>query len=436
MPKESAAGRLIKHVFAFRDGIWDEAVLARTKICLLDSLASFSGGILIPHFKQSAAGMLRSLSISRAEPELSAFLRAYLYGQAAIAMDFDDSFYGHPGGPIVATVLAIAADRKLTLDQVLRGIAAGYEAHGVLSAASDPTPEHAALVRSVGNLDTVAASIGAATAMGYDEKKTNELIGVAAAHTIIPYTAKWYERPVPSMKNNVGWIAASAVLAIHLAEEGQTGITEPLEGDNGFWRMIGSDRWGLDDALFEQKAAVLRTGFKRYPGCWWTQPYLKSFATLLEQLEPGDKVMEVVVAATPDIEKFCVEALLGTADVAFSLPVMFRCQMEGIEPGPQWVLAEKSVPAPKFEYRKETSCRIQVLTANDRTLSISVNKNSIVDSAAHGLSEEEVIAKFRSLTDGDLRQAGELYLLKEQDRDIVPVDLYRAVIQRLVDLMR
>lgn len=418
----------------FRDGGWDEAVLKRTQLCLLDSLASFSGGLVLPHFKQSAAGMLRSLSGTGADPELSPFLIAYLYGQAAIAMDFDDSFYGHPGGPIVATLLAVGVERKLTLDQVLRGIAAGYEAHGILCGASDPTPEHAALVRSVGNLDTVAASIGAACALGYDAKDVDRLIGVAVAHTVIPYTAKWYERPVPSMKNNVGWIAAGAVLAIHLAEEGQTGATSPLQGNNGLWRMIGSDRWGLDDRLFEQKAAVLRTGFKRFPGCWWTQPYLKSFATLLERLEPGDNVKKVVVSATPDIEKFCVEALLGTADVAFSLPAMFRCQMEGIDPGPQWVLAEKSMPAPKIEYRKETSCRIQVFTTSDRILSIPVNSNSIVDAAEHGLSEEEVIAKFRNLTDGDVRRAGELCLLDERSRDIEPTELYHAVIQRLADL--
>lgn len=434
MAEESAALRLIRHVLRFGDGAWDDAVLHRTRICLLDSLASFSGGIDLPHFKQSAAGMLRSLSVDGKKPGLSPFIMAYLYGQAVIAMDYDDSFYGHPGGPIVATLLAIGANRNLTIDQLLRGIAAGYEAHGILCAASDPSPEHAALVRSVGNPDTVAAAIGASIALGYDAEKINQLIGVAVAHTLIPYTAKWYERPVPSMKNNVGWIAAGAVLAIHLAEEGQTGITEPLEGDKGFWRMIGSDRWALDDNLFKQKAAVMRTGFKRYPGCWWTQQYLKSFATLVNQLEPGDIVKEVRIVATPDIEKFCDETPVGSADVAFSLPAMFICQIEGIEPGPRWALSERKLAAPHFVFRRSTSCEITLVTATDREISIPVDGNSIIDGAAYGLTDEEAIEKFRRLAGGELRRAGETSLLSGKVNGGVPAQLYNAVGQKLLSL--
>lgn len=421
------AARLVRHVLRFRDGAWDEAVLHRTKICLLDSLSSFSGGVVIPHFQQSAAGVVRAISVGGVKPDLSPILKGYLYGQAVISMDYDDSFYGHPGGPIIAALLAIGSERGLSSDRLLRGIAAGYEAHGILCAASDPTPKHAALVRSVGNADTVAAAIGAAIALGYSEERVTNLIGVAVSHSIVPYTAKWYSRPVPGVKNNVGWIAAGAILAIHLAEEGLTGVSDPLEGEQGFWRMIGSDRWCLDEVLFSKKAAVLRTGFKRFPACWWTQPYLIAFDALLKNLEPGDRITEVLVSATRDIEKFCDEALIGTVDVAFSLPAMFNCQIGKIEPGPEWALAKTSVAVPSFEYRESDSCVISVRTARNVKMSMPVTENSMVDGAAYGLTDDEVVEKFRRLANGSLRAAGDQWFLATDLAEVVPVEVYDAI---------
>src|SRR5690606_627162 len=175
-------------------------------------------------------------------------------------------------------------------------------------------------VRSIGAFDTVAASIGAFIAMDLDDVMIERVIGVALTHSILPYVAKWYERPVPAMKNNMGWVAAGAILSVSLAALGQSGGTRARDGDTGIWRMVGSDRWVLEDDLVNGKPAVLRTGFKYFPACWHIQEYLKTFSALLAQVPTDDEVLDIVVAGPADIEKFCHGNLGGAADIAFSLP--------------------------------------------------------------------------------------------------------------------
>ncbi|AYM14977.1 MULTISPECIES: MmgE/PrpD family protein [Rhizobium/Agrobacterium group] len=400
-----SAPRLIAHLHQFRDGPWQPNVLQRTKLCLVDSLGCFSGGLSLTHFKQSTAGFKRTLFSTGAEIRSSPFLRAYLYGQAVIAMDYDDTLYGHPGGPVIGAILAVASESNFTLDRILRGIAAGYETHGILCEATKPSPEHAAKIRSVGNLDTIAAALGISVALNLDDEMIERIIGVSAAHSIVPYTAKWYERPVPGMKNNIGWIAAGAVLAVNLALEGQTGITQPLEGDKGFWRMAGSDRWVFNEDLLGKPPAVLRTGFKHYPACWHTQEYLKTFSTLLAQVDAEDDVLDIVIFATPDIEKFCDRNLIGTADVAFSLPAMFELLIAGVEPGPLWAAKKPQLVERGFHYMRSDERQVLINTRKGRELTASVGLNSLSDGAGNGLDYDGVLAKFRRLAPADLQLA-------------------------------
>lgn len=402
---ETAASRLIAHLHQFRDGDWQPNVLQRTKLCLVDNLGCFSGGLSLTHFKQSAAGCKRTFFSTGAEIRSSPLLRAYLYGQAVIAMDYDDTLYGHPGGPIIGAILAIASESNLTLDRILRGIAAGYETHAILCEATKPSLEHGAKIRSVGNLDTIAAALGISVALNLDDAMIERIIGVSVAHSIVPYTAKWYERPVPGMKNNIGWIAAGAVLAVNLALEGQTGITQPLEGDKGFWRMAGSDCWVFNEDVLGNSPAVLRTGFKHYPACWHTQEYLKTFSTLLAQVGAEDDVLDIVIFATPDIEKFCDRNLIGTADVAFSLPAMLELLIAGIEPGPLWASHKPQYVERGFQYVRSDERQILIKTRKGRELTAPVELNSLSDGAGNGLDYEGVLAKFRRLAPTDIQLA-------------------------------
>lgn len=434
MNQVSVSERLIKHLGKFRDDPWDEAVLKRTIVCVADNLGCYAAGLGISHFKRSVAGMKAALTTAAGrELRLSPFLVAYIYGQAANALDYDDTLYGHPGGPIIATVLAVAIDNNLSLDRLLRGVAGGYDAHWFLNAAAWPSAERGAKVRSVGNLDTVAAAIGAAIALGLDDNLIERTIGVAVTHTIIPYVGKWYDRPVPGMKNNMGWISSSAVLSLASAQTGQTGVTRALDGDKGLWIMAGSDRWKPDASILDEKAAVLRTGFKSYPACWHVQDYLRVFASLHDKVEFGDEVVEIIVTGPREIEKFCERNVPDTADTAVSLPCLFWFQIKGVEPGPLWDVCEEADLGYVCRYQLGDARSITVRTANSNTLTAPVVENYKTDMTPHSLSDVDVIAKFNRLASGVLSEEVRGLLINSYVTQSarVPERLYCAIQQTM-----
>lgn len=432
----SVSAQLASHVGRFRAGAWDADVRRRTVLCLLDSLGCFSAGRSLEHFAPSLAVASRLFGMSSqgsdASHRCSPFFMAYLYGQAANALDYDDTLFGHPGAPIVGAVLAVGAREGLSTDRVLRGIAAGYEAHTILGAAAMPTPERAVQVRSVGVWDTLAASIGVCVALGLDDAMLERVIGIAVPHSLLPYTGKWYERPVPALKNNLGWAAAGAVLSVDLALAGHAGVTNPLDGDAGMWRMAGSDRWAFEEQL-EQRPAVLRVGFKPFPVCWHMQEYLKAMSGLLAAMAPGDEAVEIVVAGPQPVEKFCQRDIFASADIGFSLPAAFSLMLSKIEPGPAWYALNERSDALRHRdivrYDCAESRAIVLRTRRGSELNAAVDVCDYHHPAAWGLDADGVLAKHERLTDAGLR-AGAAAALADGDRSVadhVPERLYRAI---------
>lgn len=417
---------LIAQLHTFRRSPWDPTVLRRTRLCLLDSLGCYAAGRTLPH-----SGPPRQVA-RELFGALSPFALAYSYGQTANALDYDDMLFGHPGGPIVGAVLGVAQRARLPADRVLRGIAAGYEAHSILCAAAAPSRGLASHVRTVGSWDTLAAALGAGIALDLDSGVLERVIGVALTHTVIPYTAKWYERPVPALKNNMGWIAAGAVLSLELAIAGMSGVTNPLDGPCGMWRMVGSDGWDLE-ANVSAKPAVLRTGFKIYPACWHLQQHLRAFSSLLASLPSGDEVVEIVVTGPPEVQKFCPPTLTSTADVAFSLPATFSLLIAGIEPGPLWDFHGGSSSQQAFRFERSDVQTIRIRTRNGFEQSVNVGCSDGADLAAAGLDEAGVLAKFERLTPPALRtEALAAFGLDKQSTSNDSADAFYAALGSLM----
>jgi 2-methylcitrate dehydratase PrpD len=454
--ESSVSTQVVSHVGQFRDGAWDSSVLRRTELCLLDSLSCFSAGLALKHFAPSATVASRLLGFnlagSKSESRLSPFAMAYLYGQAANSLDYDDTLLGHPGAPIIGAVLSVSARERLSTDRLLRGIAAGYEAQWILCAAAQPSRERAAQVRSVGAWDTVAASLGVCVALGLEDRMMERVIGVAASHSLLPYTAKWYERPVPALKNNLGWVAAGAVLSTDLAIAGQTGVTNALDGDAGMWRMTGSDRWDLERSL-HKKPAVLRVGFKQFPACWHLQEYLKTLSKLLMSVAPDDDVVEIVLAGPKEIERFCQPEILAPADIAFSLPATFSLLISRVEPGPEWDSPDSHSDDLRyrdvFRYERSEARSISLRMRNGSELNAAVDVSDPFDPvawgldeegdpAAWGLDEEGVLAKHKRLTDAVLRTdaAAALVAGNPLSPGSVPDRLYSSIDRTMVNQIR
>ena len=435
MNEGTVSAELISRTRNFVDADWDPAIRRRTELCLIDSVSCFSAGLELTHFKPSAvvaATLFGSSNANDGTFALSPFLTAYLYGQAANALDYDDTLLGHPGAPIIGAILAFAAREKLPMDRLLRGIAAGYEAHWILASSAIPSRERATLVRSVGVWDTVAASIGIAVALGKSAEFLERLVGVAVAHSLLPYTAKWYERPVPALKNNLGWAAAGAVMSLDLVEAGQTGVSHALDGASGMWRMVGSDQCDLTRTR-KDLPAVSRVGFKHFPACWHLQEYLKSFSTSLQQMTDTEEIVAITVKGPAEVEKFCRRDIIVPADVAFSLPATFSLLISGVEPGSQWDEVENDSPVLRYKDRfifdlsEERSVMLESTTG--RLLTTDVELSDPTDLASFGLDEQGVLAKHKRLTPQQLRSALET-AFAATDREAA--QLYEAVARMIV----
>ncbi|MBX3536758.1 MAG: MmgE/PrpD family protein [Chelatococcus sp.] len=435
MNEPTVMAELLNRIGMFLSADWDSTVRRRAELCLIDSITCFSAGLGLKHFKPSAvvASSLFGNETATGAASLtpSTIHTAYLYGQAANALDYDDTLLGHPGAPIIGAILAIGARENLSMDRLLQGIAVGYEAHWVLAAAATPSRERAAVVRSVGVWDTVAASIGAAVALGKGPEFLETLVGVAVSHSLLPYTGKWYERPVPALKNNLGWAAAGAVMSLDLVQAGQTGVSNALDGPAGMWRMAGSDQLDLTKTR-KNLPAVSRVGFKHFPACWHLQEYLKALSLVLPELAEDEEILTITVAGPVDVEKFYQQEILASADVAFSLPATFSLLISNVEPGPRWDEVANDSPelryTARFAFRLSEEKSIKLETTRGRVVMTDVAVSDPYDLADLGLDESGVVAKHERLTDPQTRSAL-ASALAESHRGAV--ELYQAVRQSI-----
>ena len=379
----------------------------RVRHLVLDHLGCTLAGQGLPYTAPSFAALGRLT----APPEATgadgtlrpAFVTAYLNGTAANALDYDDTLYGHPGAPVTSAALAMGERVGGRLGDLVRAVVVGYQAHWLLARAAAPSAARARRVRAVGVFDAIAAAAACVTVSGPpDPERLRRAVAVAATQSCVPYVAKWYERPVPSVKNNLGWTAASGVLAADLAGAGAVGLPNVLDGQAGFWAMAGSDRWRWPETVAEDAVpAVLRAGFKRFPACWHVQQYLTVLSRLLDEAGPAAVVAGIDFAGPHDLQKFGARSVDGMADVAFSLPTLGTLLARRIPIGADWVSGEAlAIGRPLLASTTVCHSRqrsVTVTLADGRRLRAAVPKGDYGFPYRDGLTEAEVRHKFTRL---------------------------------------
>ncbi|MBB5788579.1 MmgE/PrpD family protein [Jiangella mangrovi] len=380
------------------------AALDHAARCVLDHLGCALAGHGLsyarPHFAAMAALGTDPEATCADGVRRPAFVAAYLNAASANALDYDDTLQGHPGAPIIAAALAAAERAGADVGTLLTAVVAGYEAHWLLSRAGAPSPERAAHVRGVAAWDAMSAGVAAAVAGGADRDRLDRVVGLAATQSLVPFVGQWYRRPMPTVKNNHGWVAAAGLLAADLERAGAGGLTAPLDGPEGFWAMAGSDRWDWAGVDADGGPAILRAGFKRYPACWRLQQYLTVADALLRD-GAGREPTHIEVSGPAGLRKFAEPHVRGPADVAFSLPTLVALLVLGVEPGPAWV-ADRAVAG-----TRAVLGRVEVRLAHERAVAVTfadghrvvavVPEDDYARPRDWGLDEEEAEAKFARL---------------------------------------
>lgn len=217
---------------------------------------------------------------------------ALINGTAIHGEDFDDTFEGtpvHVGAVMVPAILAAADQRKLSGEDVLRGLTVGSELICRLALVA-PTAMHRQGFHPTAICGAFGAAAGIATALRLTPAQIASALGIVGsmASGIIEYLAEgtWTKRMHP------GWAAGAGWRAARMAEAGFIGPRTVFEGEHGAFHAFAvkgierdfshlTDGWGDD-------WRVGTLAFKPYACGTMAQPFIDCALQLRDAIgDPG-----------------------------------------------------------------------------------------------------------------------------------------------------
>ncbi|MCQ8234323.1 MmgE/PrpD family protein [Pectobacterium carotovorum] len=352
---------------------------------------------------------------------LAAIGAAFLNAAAINALDYDDGYevagrgMGHPGATLVAAALAALGSRPIDGETLICALAAAYEINGRIIQSQQPTQARFQQVYGVCQHESIGAAVAYGLLTGCDAAGVENAIGLAASLTPLPSLHKynWQQRPLVSFKDYNAPAAESGVRAVELHRGGIIGPRDVLSGEQGFWRMMGSDRFdeaALITGLGDQWA-LQHASFKAYPTCRWIHTALESFERIQDELtlSPQDIDAIRVTGSQRLAADFMDTRPQNETDAQFSLPFALACLAHHI-PRHRWsadeTLANPMLQALADKVHVEVSPELDLLMAQERRPVLQVDvitQGQVVvgeriafplGCAEHPLAESRIMAKF------------------------------------------
>jgi 2-methylcitrate dehydratase PrpD len=274
-------------------------VIDRAKDRILDALAIAVAGRDFPYYpigfelvknnrKGKATVFLHNLKLQAMD---AAFLNAILIDTVG---GTDTLMHAHPGGPIIATALALAEEEKRSGAEVITAIVAAYDIMARVALAKETiTPRFRGL--------SIYGPFGAAAAAGkilrLDEDQLTYAIGYAA-NSSSGLTECWIAGTMEA-KFHAGLASRNGITAAILARAGAKAAETVLEGKAGFYQAFGGTNEGLDAAWGDlgKRFMILEAKYKPYPVCAENQISVDLSLKLKEQhgidAKNIDHIMEI-----------------------------------------------------------------------------------------------------------------------------------------------
>jgi 2-methylcitrate dehydratase PrpD len=185
------------------------------------------------------------------------------------------------------------------------------------------------------------ATAGAGKILDLDAKEMAHALGVAAYFCPLPVCRDWEDTGPKSMVKYVsaGWVCQASVTAALLAKDGYTGNPHVFDGEYGFWRFYGAERWApemvVDDLGSQWR--FMEMAYKPYPCCRFFHGQLDAFVNIIEKnnLLPDD-IDSVKSYALPFVANTAPYDIQTQVDVQFSLPFVFAAAAHRVKTGAAW----------------------------------------------------------------------------------------------------
>jgi 2-methylcitrate dehydratase PrpD len=351
---------------------------------------------------------------------LSSSGAAFLNAAAINALDYDDGFevtgrgMGHPGATLVAGALAAIGAEPVRGKALLTALVAAWEINGRVILSQQPTPERFREVYGVCQHQSLGAAVAFGLLRGCDAWALENCLGLAASLTPLPSLHKynWQQRPLISFKDYNAPAAEAGVRAVEMHLAGIIGPRDVLAGEQGFWRMMGSDQFkpGILTDNLGADWQLQHASFKAYPTCRWMHTALESFEGVLKEIASPEQIQQVRVYGSKLLADFFTDTRpeSGT-DAQFSLPLAIACLAFNI-PRHQWsseevrtsarllaladkveVLAEAHFDQLMQQYRRP-SARVEVVSGNVVVAGDTIDYPA--GTQENPLSENKIIDKF------------------------------------------
>lgn len=316
-------------------------VLARARRQIIDSIGcGIAGG------GTELARQLRAVLLEEVRPgevpvlgtdlSLPPAAAAFANAVAINALDSDDGLedagkgMGHPGATIVAAALS-GCTATTSGAELLTAIVAGYEINNRLIHAIQPGIERFRQVYGVCQHQSIGGAMAVGRLAGLDAARLDNVMGFAGTLTQLPSLRKynWDRRPLVSFKDFVAPAAESAVRAVRMDAAGLVGSKAVLDGETGFWRMIGSDRFAPEILVggLGRDWTLKANTIKPYPTCRWMHAALSSFETLrdAQRLRPEQIARVTIHASRAMLADFMDPRPATMVDAQFAFPHAVAC---------------------------------------------------------------------------------------------------------------
>jgi 2-methylcitrate dehydratase PrpD len=314
--------------------------VAQAKRCLIDGFgvilagSTVHGSAIVRDYVREGSERRDATMLGTGGSQTSVAYAALVNGASGHAMDFDDTqlsttpdrTYGlltHPTLPPLCAALAIGEHQNVSGAAFLEAFLVGFEVECKIAEAIDPAHYNHGF-HSSGTIGTFGAAAAAAKLIKLDDRALAHMLAIASS------TAAGIRVNFGSMTKplHVGRAAENGVFAADLARRGFTGGDEGLDGEWGFFQVLGGGA-DLDriTSVLGAPWSIVTPGVsvKPYPCGVLSHPSMDAMLKVVTErdikpdqvkavrLRAGSNILQPLRYATAKTEleaKFCVPFLL------------------------------------------------------------------------------------------------------------------------------
>ena len=244
--------------------------------CAVNGLSTDRGEIAV-ELARKLGGPPESTIIGTND-KVSSVNAAFANGELTNALDYDAFGEGHDAPIVIPAALAVGESVSAPGKEFILAIALGLEISARLKeefmAPVTEGPERGKMrwpsVQGYGVI-SLAAAAGVGKILNLNREKMTNAIGIAGC-ICPPHIVRKFRDTAPvrmTKYGSSGWGAHAGVTAALLAEMGYTGDTDLFEGEYGFWRYMGREKWKTADEVLDGLGTKWRCHhitYKQYPG--------------------------------------------------------------------------------------------------------------------------------------------------------------------------